>query len=295
MNRLMDKKWRYFVFSTLVMLPGLIVLVLYGLKLSIDFTGGTLLEYKFATQVDQNQITGTLKGENVDISSIARSGDMNYIIKLKPVDEKKISEIKKSLEEKLGQVETQRLESVGPIIGSETTKSALLALILASIMIVAYLAVSFRKVPRPASSWKFGITAVAALLHDVVVVLGAFAILGKIYGVEIDVLFVTALLTVIGFSVHDTIVVFDRIRENLPKYLSKSFTDVANISIAQTLARSVNTSLTVVFVLLALLLFGGESIRWFVVALLIGVISGTYSSIFNATALLTLWEEKLGH
>lgn len=291
----MDKKWRYFIFSTLVMLPGLIVLVLYGLKLSIDFTGGTLLEYKFATQVDQNQITQALKKGDVDISSITRSGDMNYVIKLKPVDEKKISEIKNSLEEKLGKVETQRLESVGPIIGAETTKSALAALILASIMIVAYLAISFRKVPRPASSWKFGITAVAALLHDVVVVLGAFAILGKIYGVEIDVLFVTALLTVIGFSVHDTIVVFDRIRENLSKYLSKSFTDVANISIGQTLARSVNTSLTVVFVLLALLLFGGESIKWFVVALLIGVISGTYSSIFNATALLTLWEEKLGH
>lgn len=295
MNSLMDKKWRYFIFSTLVMLPGLIVLVLYGLKLSIDFTGGTLLEYKFVTQVDQNQITETLKRENVDISSITRSGDTNYVIKLKPVDEKKINEIKNSLEKKLGKVETQRLENVGPIIGAETTKSALVALILASIMIVVYLAISFRKVPRPASSWKFGITAVAALLHDVVVVLGIFAILGKIYGVEIDVLFVTALLTVIGFSVHDTIVVFDRIRENLPKYLSKSFTDVANISIAQTLARSVNTSLTVIFVLLALLFFGGESIKWFVVALLIGVISGTYSSIFNATALLTLWEEKLGH
>lgn len=295
MNRLMDKKWRYFIFSTLVMLPGLIVLVLYGLKLSIDFTGGTLLEYKFMTQVDQNQITETLQRENVDISSITRSGDMNYVIKLKPADEKKINEIKNSLEAKLGKVETQRLESVGPVIGAETTKSALIALILASIMIVVYLAISFRKVPGPASSWKFGITAVAALLHDVIVVLGAFAILGKIYGVEIDVLFVTALLTVIGFSVHDTIVVFDRIRENLPKYLSKKFTDVANISIAQTLARSLNTSLTVIFVLLALLLFGGESIKWFVVALLVGVISGTYSSIFNATALLTLWEDKLGH
>lgn len=126
-------------------------------------------------------------------------------------------------------------------------------------------------------------------------VVGLFAILGKFFNVEIDILFVTALLTIIGFSVHDTIVVFDRIRENLPKNLSLKFSDVANISIAQTIGRSLNTSLTVIFVLLALLLFGGESIKWFVVALLVGIISGTYSSIFNATAFLAWWEEKLGH
>jgi preprotein translocase subunit SecF len=162
-------------------------------------------------------------------------------------------------------------------------------------MIVLYIAFAFRKVPKPASSWRFGVSAIVALIHDVLLVLGLFAIFGKYYDVEIDVLFVTALLTVIGFSVHDTIVVFDRIRENLPKYLSKPFSDIADISITQTLARSLNTSLTVVFVLVALLLFGGETIRWFVVALLTGIISGTYSSIFNATAVLAYWEEKLGH
>ena len=139
------------------------------------------------------------------------------------------------------------------------------------------------------------IAAIAALIHDVLVVIGLFAILGKFLNVEIDSLFVTALLTVIGFSVHDTIVVFDRIRENLPKNISKKFEYVADISITQTLARSLNTSITVVLVLIALLIFGGESIKWFIVALLVGIISGTYSSIFNATALLTYWEEKLGH
>ncbi|KKQ07503.1 MAG: Protein translocase subunit SecF [Candidatus Daviesbacteria bacterium GW2011_GWB1_36_5] len=162
-------------------------------------------------------------------------------------------------------------------------------------MIVLYITYSFRNIPKPTSSFRFGIAAIAALIHDVLVVVGIFAILGHFFNVEIDVLFVTALLTIIGFSVHDTIVVFDRIRENLPKNLSKKFEAVADISITQTLARSLNTSLTVVFVLIALLLFGGESIRWFVVALLIGIISGTYSSIFNATALLTFWEEKLKH
>ena len=162
-------------------------------------------------------------------------------------------------------------------------------------MIILYIAFSFRKVPKPASSWRFGVVAVVALLHDVILLVGVFSILGHFLNIEIDILFMTALLTVIGFSVHDTIVVFDRIRENLPKHLSKSFTSVADISIVQTLGRSLNTSLTVVFVLFALLLFGGESIRWFVVALLVGIISGTYSSIFNATALLVVWEEKLGH
>jgi preprotein translocase subunit SecF len=184
---------------------------------------------------------------------------------------------------------------VGPTIGNELKQKAVLAIILACVMIVIYISYSFRKVPKPASSFRFGISAIVALIHDVLVVVGLFAILGYFWHVEIDTLFVTALLTVIGFSVHDTIVVFDRIRENLPRYLSRKFEEVADISITQTLARSLNTSLTVVFVLLALLLFGGESIRWFVVALLVGIISGTYSSIFNATALLTWWEEKLGH
>ena len=149
--------------------------------------------------------------------------------------------------------------------------------------------------PKPQSSFRFGIAAVVAMLHDVLVIVGAFAIFGHFLNVEVDTLFVTALLTIIGFSVHDTIVVFDRIRENLLKNIGKKFIDVANISVIQTLARSLNTSLTVVFVLTSLLLFGGETIRWFVAALLIGVISGTYSSIFNATALLVWWEERLGH
>ncbi|MFI5205674.1 MAG: protein translocase subunit SecF, partial [Candidatus Paceibacterales bacterium] len=167
--------------------------------------------------------------------------------------------------------------------------------LIACAMIVLYITYSFRRVPKPAASFRFGVTAIIALIHDVLVVVGMFAIFGKLFNIEIDTLFVTALLTVIGFSVHDTIVVFDRIRENLPKHLSKKFTEIADISITQTLGRSLNTSLTVFFVLLALLLFGGVTIKWFVAALLIGIVSGTYSSIFNATALLCLWEEKLGH
>jgi preprotein translocase subunit SecF len=154
-----------------------------------------------------------------------------------------------------------------------------------------YIAFAFREVPKPANSWRFGICAIIALLHDVLVVVGVFSILGHFFNVEVDSLFVTALLTVIGFSVHDTIVVFDRIRENLKKNLTHSFEETVNNSILQTLGRSLNTSLTVILVLLALLLFGGESTKWFIVALLVGVVSGTYSSIFNAAPLLVLWNE----
>lgn len=285
----------YFIFSLLIILPGLYFLITSGLKLGIDFTGGALLEYRIQSTVDSEQLRKVISGEEVEVGQITKSGDNTYIIRTKPLDQQKINVIKENLTEKFGPVEERRQEFVGPVIGKELTQKSGWALVLASITIVLYIAFSFRKVPKPASSLRFGIAAIVALLHDVLLVVGVFAILGKFLGVEVDTLFVTALLTIIGFSVHDTIVVFDRIRENLLKNIGRKFIDVANISVVQTIGRSLNTSLTVVFVLVALLLFGGETIRWFVVALLVGIISGTYSSIFNATALLVWWEEKLGH
>lgn len=169
--------------------------------------------------------------------------------------------------------------------------NALKAVVVASLLVVVYISLVFRKVPKPASSIRFGVSAIIALVHDVLVVVGIFSILGHFLNVEIDSLFVTALLTVIGFSVHDTIVVFDRMRENLEKNGGGNFAKVANDSIVQTIGRSLNNSITVLLVLFALLLFGGESIRWFVVALIIGMLSGTYSSIFNATPILVVWHE----
>ena len=277
----MGKKWWFCILSTLIIIPGVISLFLYGLKLGIDFTGGTLLEYRFEKPLNKDELRQKISQGEIEVSSVIESGPGSYIIKAKHAKEEKILAVKENLGKDFGKVEIMRVESVGPTIGGETTKNAFIAVALAAVMIVIYLAIAFYKVPKPASSWRFGITAVVALLHDVLVVVGLFSILGHFLGVEVDVLFVTALLTVIGFSVHDTIVVFDRIRENLPKHLSKNFSQVANISITQTLARSLNTSLTVIFVLLATLLFGGESIKWFVVALLVGIISGTYSSIFS--------------
>jgi preprotein translocase subunit SecF len=284
---LMRRKELFFILSSLVILPGLFFLVTSGLKLGIDFTGGALLEYKFEKPVSSDQLSS--------FGQVTPEGNNTYLIKTKPLDQNQIQQIDLQIKQKVGNFEQLSSENIGPTISSELKQKALLALLFSCVMIVLYITYAFRKVPKPASSLRFGMAAIVALIHDVLVVVGIFAILGHFFNVEIDTLFVTALLTIIGFSVHDTIVVFDRIRENLPKLISHKFTEVADASITQTLARSLNTSLTVVFVLLALLLFGGASIRWFVAALLIGVISGTYSSIFNATALLAWWEERLGH
>ena len=208
----MKYKLLYFVFSLLIILPGLYFLVTSGLKLGIDFTGGALLEYKLEESVGSDELRKTITDQGVEVGQITTSGENTYIIRTKPLDQEKINNTKKSLSEKYGNIEERRVENVGPVIGKELERKALIALAVASAVIVIYIAFSFRKVPKPASSWRFGIAAIVALIHDVMLLLGVFAILGHFQGVEVDTLFVTALLTVIGFSVHDTIVVFGRIR-----------------------------------------------------------------------------------
>ncbi len=228
--------------------------------------------------------------EKIEVVATQISGK-DVTIKAAPVDQKQEAGIMTSLHRTLGNFKQESFTSIGPVIGKETTINAIYSVALASILIVLYIAISFRKVPKPASSWRFGVCAIVALLHDVLVVVGIFSLLGHFAGVEVDSLFITAVLTVIGFSVHDTIVVFDRIRENLLRVSGTPFATVVNNSILQTIVRSLNTSLTALLVLFTLLIFGGESIKWFVVALLIGIFSGTYSSIFNASPLLVVWHE----
>ena len=286
--KFMHYKWLYFGISLAVLIPGLISLVLFKLKPAIDFTGGTLLEIKSAQPIETAKFFDLAKEQHLELSSVQTSQDNTYLLRLKPISAEQNEELKKSL----GDVEEKRFETVGPVVGKELTQKALLAIGIASLAIVVYIAYAFRQVPKPYSPWKFGLSAVVALLHDALVVLGIFSLLGHFLGVEIDALFVTAMLTVIGFSVHDTIVVFDRVRENLPKMADKSFEEVVDFSLSETLVRSLNTSFTVILTLVALMLFGGETIRWFVAALLIGIVSGTYSSIFNASPLLVIWESK---
>ena len=293
MNIIGKKNW-YFGFSLLVLIPGIIAIFLWGLNLSIDFTGGSRLTLSFKNTVGNSQVQivdKALKAEKIKVVSIERSSKLIFV-RTSPLDQNQNDKLINTLSKKFQGIKEQEFETIGPVIGQETTLNALKAVGIASILIILYITWSFRQVPKPASSFRFGICAIIALIHDVLVVVGVFAILGHFFKVEVDSLFVTAILTVIGFSVHDTIVVFDRIRENLRKMGGLNFSKTVNESIIQTIGRSLNTSLTVVLVLVALLLFGGESIRWFVVALLIGIISGTYSSIFNAAPLLVLWHEK---
>lgn len=293
MLNIIGKKNLYFLISFLVIIPGIISLFLWGLKLSIDFTGGTRTTLLFPTTVNERtveKVSGVFEKENIDIATI-RLADKRLIVQTKPIDQKQSDLLLTELKESLGNFKQEEIETIGPTIGQETTLNAFKTIAIASFLIVLYIAYSFRTVPKPASSWRFGVCAIAALLHDALLLVGVFSILGHYFNVEVDSLFVTAILTVIGFSIHDTIVVFDRIRENLRRTVGAPFAQVVNDSILQTLVRSLNTSLTTILVLFTLLIFGGESIRWFVLALLIGIISGTYSSIFNAAPLLVAWQE----
>jgi preprotein translocase subunit SecF len=282
-------KWWYFAFSIVIIIPGTIALLLWGLKPGIDFAGGSISEVQVPASIDNAALQGDLSPLKLGDLQIQSTSSNRFIVRTKELSNPE----HKALQEKVTSIGGKELsfQSVGPTVGKEVTNKAFLSVFVAALAVVLYIAWAFRKVPHVVSSWQFGIATVVALLHDVLVVTGVFAILGHFFGIEVDALFVTALLTVIGFSVHDSIVVFDRIRENLRRRGSDNFENTVNDSVVQTLARSINTSLTVLLTLLALYLFGGASIRYFVLALLIGIASGTYSSIFNAVPVLLVWQQ----
>jgi preprotein translocase subunit SecF len=287
-------KYRYYFFglSLLVIIPGLLALLIWGLPLAIDFTGGSLLDIRFesGTRPEPAAILAVYTQNGFPDSQAQTSGDAGSIIRSKAMDEVAMGKIVADLEKlSEGKIVVQRFDSVGPAVGREVASRAALAVAGAAIGIMLYITFAFRGVTH---AFRYGIAAIIAMLHDVLVVIGVGAILGHFVGWEIDALFLTALLTVIGFSVHDTIVVFDRIRENSSTYRRLPYETIVNHSIVQTLDRSINTSLMVAIVLLSMALLGGLTIRHFVVILLIGVISGTYSSIFNAAPILVVWENR---
>jgi preprotein translocase subunit SecF len=292
MNIIKHKNF-YFLLSAIVIIPGLISLFLFGLKLSIDFTGGSKLTiaYSDTKTVTSTQVKNIFTENKIEVHAITAPSINTLSIRSAIIDQKTKEKIVAKLVMLDSEIIEEGFDTVGPTIGKEAEANALKAVLIASLAITLFIALAFRGVSYPVASWKFGLIAVAALLHDVLVVVGVFSILGKVFGVEIDALFITALLTVMGFSVHDTIVVFDRIRENLKRHIGMPFETIVSNSIMETFNRSLNTSFTVVLVLFSLLLFGGEGIRWFVVALLVGMISGTYSSIFTASPLLVVWHE----
>jgi preprotein translocase subunit SecF len=280
--------------SSALFVIAIIALALWKLKLGIDFTGGSLLEVKFyPNRPEVAQIEKKLADLNLGSLLVQPVGDKNILLRFQNTSEEKHQEasgrLREIAQENNNQAEEIVFNSVGPSIGQELKRKSVAAIFWVFIAIVIYISIVFRKISRPVASWKYGLSALIAMFHDVIITLGVFAVLGEFYGAEINTPFVAAILTVLGYSIHDTIVVFDRVRENLPKS-DLDFEGTVNMSLNQTLIRSINTSLTVIIALLAILIFGGPSIRTFALALTIGIFIGTYSSIFVASPLLVIWE-----
>lgn len=317
MYKIIKKRKIWLSISSILVSVSIIFLILWGLNLGIDFTGGSLLEVEFTSK---RPTVAEIEKKLVDLELgsllVQPIGEKEIILRFQDISEKKhqiildelnklainlennqneLAEIKENeksdqtLENKNLILEL-RFDSVGPSIGNELKHKSIYAIIVVLIAIVLYIAWVFRKVSKPIASWKYGVTAIIALFHDIVIILGIFAFLGEFANIEINATFVAAILAVLGYSVNDTIVVFDRIRENLPKS-DEDFENTVNLSVNQTITRSINTSITTLLVLLAILFFGGSSIRDFVLALSIGAFVGTYSSIFLASPLLVVWEK----
>ncbi|NMC78934.1 MAG: protein translocase subunit SecF [Chloroflexi bacterium] len=293
MLNILGKRYLFFLFSLVLIIPGLVVLAIWGLPLAIDFTGGTLLEARFASGQAPEPAEAIALYSDLGITDVQgqTTGADTLIIRSTYMDDATRSTIVSSMEQHFNdQVEVMRFDSVGPTIGKEVTSRAALAVAIAALGVIIYITFAFRGVPH---AFRYGTCAILAMIHDVLVVVSISAIGGHFFGWQIDSLFLTAVLTVIGFSVQDNIVVFDRIRENSGIYRKLPFEKLANHSIVQTLQRSINTQLmTSEFMLLALALFGGVTLREFSIVLLVGFFMGTYSSILIAAPILVIWETQ---
>lgn len=290
---IVGKRYWYFLLSLIIIIPGTISLITVHLKLGTDFTGGTEITFSIPQKNYSPNITSLLTKSGYAVSYVQPvvssncPGDCQYLARIKAITPAQYDSIKTSSQKTFGGKGAVSQQTVSGTIAAQLTQQAVIAVIVASVAILLYISFAFRHAPHP---FRFGTAAVIAMLHDVLVVLGIFSILGAVANVEVDAPFVTAMLTIIGFSVHDTIVIFDRIRENLSRRTGEAFETIVNHSILQSFVRSINTSFTVVLALLAVFLFTGQAIRFFVLAMLIGIISGTYSSIFNASQILVVWE-----
>jgi preprotein translocase subunit SecF len=279
----------YYIFSGILIAASIASLFVFGLKAGIDFTGGSVLEIEFKDVRPTNQeIESVLAKLNLGDVVVQPTGDKGVIIKMPSITEETHQEILKQFSD----AQEKQFEFIGPSVGQELKQTTIKALFLALMAIAIYIAFAFRKISRPIPSWQYGIATIIGLTHNILIPLGVFAYLGKFYNIEITIPIISALLTILGFSVHDNIVIFDRIRENLLKRGDKSFEEVVNFSLNQTLGRSINTVLTVLFVLFAILILGGETLRYFSLALIIGITFGAYSSIFIASPLLVSWYKK---
>jgi len=285
----------FFLISALLVAASIVVLAVWGLNWGIDFTGGSLMELEFKQNRPSNQeIKDTVSVLKLGEINVQPTKEKNIILRMRDIDEETHQKVLLTVQQ-LGEAEELRFESVGPVIGQELKKKSLYSIIIALIAILLFIASAFRKVSFIVKSYKYGLLAIVALFHDIIIVLGVFVVLGHFFSVEIGIAFVAALLATLGYSVNDTIVVFDRVRENLlVTEHREEFGNLVGRSLKQTIVRSVNTSLTTILVLLAVLIFGGATIQYFVLALIIGIAAGTYSSLFIATPLLVSWETRKG-
>jgi len=294
MFSIVERRHWYFLFSAMLVISGLVAMIYstatFGapVKLSIDFTGGALLELRFEQAIQPVEVRQVLIDRGFLGTTVQTTVDERTVLaRTKPMEPEAKTQIEDDLRQSFGPLEELRFESVGPSVGAEVTRAAFWAVLAAAVLIIAYIILAFRKVPN---AFRYGVCAVIAMIHDILVAMGFFSIMGLLLNWEADSLFLTAILTVVGFSVQDTIVVFDRIRENIPKRRGEPFETVVNRSLLETIHRSLATQLNAIFVLIAILFFGGATIRQFVAVLLVGLLSGTYSSIFNAVPLLVVWE-----
>ncbi|MEI8143606.1 MAG: protein translocase subunit SecF [Candidatus Berkelbacteria bacterium] len=284
----------WFTLSIVMAVVAIAAISFFGLRMGIDYKGGTIIEFSTgssnATEITKN----VLNEQSYSGYQIKTSTGTNYILRMENISSDAHQKIAKAMTAQMPDYKEISYDNVGPTIGKDLTNKSILAVIIASLAIILFVAFSFRKIPKPLSPWIFGICAIIALLHDLLITIGFVAIMGHFFTwMEVDALFITALLTIMGFSVHDTIVVYDRLRENFIKNPHADIELVAEESTNQTFARSINTSLTTVIVLIAMLFFGSQSIQHFVAVLAFGIILGTYSSIFNATPLVVVWHKAL--
>ena len=279
----MKYRWLYLLISGTVILSGVFSMLKWGLQIGVEFKGGTLIEYALSKDVDTTKLGNEIKTSGIELVSIQKTQKNSYLIKLGQVNSAQRNLIKTEIE-KLGVTASElRFETIGPTVGQELIIKTIYGLLLAASGILIWVAIQFK-------SFKFGLSAVIAMFHDSLVVIGMYSIFGHFFGAEVDLLFVTALLTILSFSVHDTIIVYDRIRESKKGYFGDLY-DLANRATSETMVRSLNNTFVVVFMMVALLLLGGETIRWFVATLLVGTISGAYSSPFVAVPILVTWDE----
>ena len=289
------KRFWFFLISLLVITPGVIFLIIApGLRPGIDFTGGSsmTLQFQESSSVTQQEMREALSNHGYSESTVQNLGNNSFFVRTKQLDEEAKDSLVEGLTTSLapgsGNV-LQGFDLVSPVVAQETVLNAFWAVLAAAVGIFFYVWWAFRNVPSP---FRYGLAAIAALLHDATIVVGIFAILGEVLQMEVNTMFLIALLTVIGYSVNDTIVVFDKIRETVLFYANRTFPEIVNLRIAETIGRSINTSFTLLVTLLALILFGGATIREFLIVLLIGVVVGTYSSIAVASQILVTWEQK---